>query len=101
MKSIDGDLMEWYKPVIRSIISAIIITIILGLIQLGITSLGVGWFALLPSQTVGVSFWGFPYGWLKRLVYPNASFEIVSLYLLYDIIAWFIISFVIMLLKRR
>jgi len=93
--------MDWGKIVVRSIVSSIIITLSLGLLQLLVTLAGVGWFALLPPHALGKSFWGLPYGWLSQIVYPNAPYMIESAYLLYDIVIWFVISLVVIALRRK
>ena len=93
--------MDWGKIVIRSIVASIVITIILGILQLGLTLAGLSWFALFPPHALGASFWGLPFGWLKRIITPETGYEIDSLYLVYDIIVWFVIVLIISALRAR
>ncbi len=54
---------------------------------------------------IGVSYWGIPFAWLKRVVYPGASKEIIWQGLLLDVIIWILLSGIVLtlgiLLKKK
>ena len=92
--------MDWGKIVVRSIITSIVITVLLGILQLILTTGGISWFAIYPPHALGASFWGLPYGWLKKIIHPEAGFQIESLYLIYDVIIWFIIALAVITIRQ-
>jgi len=47
---------------------------------------------------IGVSYWGVPFAWLKQVVYPGATKEIIWHGLLMDIVTWVMLSGVVITL---
>jgi len=47
------------------------------------------------EPVLGVSYWGYPLGWLKQVVIPDAHKVLVWQNFLIDIIIWGLIAFVI------
>jgi len=45
---------------------------------------------------IGVSYWGFPFAWLKQVVYPGAPKEVIWQGLLLDVITWTLLSDVVL-----
>jgi len=86
--------MDWPKIFSKSIGSTIGVTILFPVVQIAIGYLGVAWYAPLPPAALGKSFWGVPWGFVSRIVYPNAPYMIEWNYLIYDLIFWFVISFI-------
>lgn len=63
-----------YKVPIYSILTGILITLITGVFQ--------------NVFLLGVSYWGYFLPWLRRIVYPGSSLEILWVYFIADIIIW-------------
>jgi hypothetical protein len=93
--------MDWLKIFSKSVGSAIGITILFPLLQLGIMYFGVVWLAPLPPPAAGISYWGVPWGYVTKILYPAAPYVIEWSYLVYDLIFWFILSFVYYSIKAR
>jgi len=47
---------------------------------------------------IGVSYWGIPFAWLKQVVYPGATKDIIWQGLLLDVIIWILFSGVVLTL---
>jgi len=97
--------MDWLKIFSRSLGLAIGIMILFPILQLGIKYLGVVWLAPLPPSTLGIargiSYWGVPWGYVTRVEYPEAPYVIEWSYLVYDLIFWFVVSFVYYSIRAR
>ena len=93
--------MDWLKIFSKSVGLAIGIMILFPIAQLGVKYFGVVWLAPLPPSTLGISYWGVPWGYVTRIVYPEAPYVIEWSYLVYDLIFWFIVSFVYYSIKAR
>jgi hypothetical protein len=85
----------------RSFGSAIAATILFPIMQIAIGYLGIVWLAPLPPAALGKSFWGVPWGFVSRVVYPNAPYLIEWNYLIYDLVFWFVAFFVYYSLRLR
>jgi hypothetical protein len=93
--------MDWWKIFSKSVGSTIGLTIIFPIVQIALSYLGVAWYAPLPPPALGKSFWGVPWGFVSRIVYPNAPYTIEWNYLVYDLVFWFIISFIYYSIRLR
>jgi hypothetical protein len=93
--------MDWWKIVSKSVALAIGLTVLFPIIQIAIGYLGVAWVAPLPAPLLGKSYWGVPWGFVGRVVYPNAPYTIEWNYLIYDLIFWFAVSFMYYSIKLR
>jgi len=93
--------MDWLKIFSKSLGLAIIIIILFPMLQLGIKYIGVVWLAPLPPSTSGISYWGVPWGYVTRVSSLEAPFVIEWSYLVYDLIFWFVLSFVYYTMKAR
>ena len=93
--------MDLGRIISKTVGLAVFLTIIFPLVQIGIGYLGIAWFAPLPPQALGKTFWGVPWGLVGRVVYPNAPYTIEWNYLIYDLIFWVALSFVYYSIKYR
>ncbi|MBS7622210.1 hypothetical protein KEJ39_00850 [Candidatus Bathyarchaeota archaeon] len=93
--------MDWLKIFSKSLGSTIGIMIVFPILQLVMKYFGVVWPAPLPPSTPRTSYWGVPWGYVTRTVDIEAPYVIDWSYLIYDLIFWFLISFVYYSLKAR
>ena len=93
--------MNWLKIFSSSIGLAIGLAILFPIVQIGIGYFGVAWVAPLPPPSLGKTFWGVPWGFVSRVVYPNAPYVIEWNYLIYDLVFWFLVSFAYYSIKFR
>ena len=93
--------MDWLKIFSKSLGLAIGIMILFPIVQIGIKYLGIVWLAPLPPSTPGISYWGVPWGYVTKAVSAEAPYVIEWSYLIYDLIFWFIISFIYYSIRAR
>jgi len=93
--------MDWPKIFSKSIGSAIGLTILFPILQIALWYLGIAWLAPLPPPVLGKSFWGVPWGFVSRVVYPNAPYTVEWPFLIYDLVFWFVISFIYCSIRFR
>ncbi len=93
--------MDWWKVVSKSVGSAICLTLVFPIVQIALGYLGVEWLAPLPPALVGKTYWGVPWGFVSRVVYPDAPYTIEWNYLIYDLIFWFVIGFIYYSIRFR
>jgi len=66
-------------------------------------TVGTGAFAepLIYPVLVGVSYRGFPFAWLKQVVYPGAFPEILWQAFFVDFVAWFLLASLFYFIFRK
>ncbi len=93
--------LDWWKVISSSVGLAVTVTVVFAVVQIVLGYLGVAWFAPLPTPLLGKTYWGVPWGFVSRVVYPSAPYVIEWDYLIYDLIFWFIVSFVYYSIRLR
>jgi hypothetical protein len=86
--------MDWLKVFSKSVILTIAWTILFPIVQIGIGYLGILWFAPLPRSLLGKEYWGLPWGFVSRMVNASHPYVVEWNYLIYDLVFWFILSFI-------
>ena len=69
------------RVILPACILGVIITLISGLLP------------NMPTQLLGVGYWGYPLPWIKQVVYPGAPKVIIWHFLILDWIIWMGLSF--------
>ncbi len=93
--------MDWFKVFSKSLGLTIGLTILFPVVQIVIKYFGVVWSAPLPTSTIGMSYWGIPWGFVTKAGSTEALYVIEWSYLVYDLIFWFVISFIYYSIKAR
>jgi hypothetical protein len=93
--------MDWFKIFSKSLALTIGLNILFPIVQIGIKYFGVIWTALLPSSNAGMSYWGVPWGYVTKAGTAEAPYVIEWSYLVYDLLFWFVISFIYYSIKAR
>jgi hypothetical protein len=73
--------MDWWKAVSKSVGSTIPLTLVFPIIQIALGYLGIVWLAPLPPALLGKTYWGVPWGFVSRVVYPDVPYTIEWNYL--------------------
>jgi hypothetical protein len=93
--------LDWWKVISSSVGLAVTVTVVFAVVQIVLGYLGVAWFAPLPTPLLGKTYWGVPWGFVSRVVYPSSPYVIEWDYLIYDLIFWFIVSFIYYSIRFR
>ncbi|MFQ6020985.1 MAG: hypothetical protein ACE5J4_03155 [Candidatus Aenigmatarchaeota archaeon] len=93
--------MRTLTRIIISLTLAVIISLATGLLSNGFVLGDFPNIRISLEPVIGITYWGYPLYWLKRVVVPDAPYEISWVNLVTDIIIWFIMVFVILKIVKR